>query len=424
MKRINIMVLALACIFSVSFLTPSVVMAADPIIVGVPTSLGQPSGAEGLNSVIMAVEEINARGGVNVGGTMRKYKVESMDIRDASPGVPVPDALLGLEKIILDKKVHAILVGPFRSEALLAGMDIIAKYKVPMLGTIAMTPATEAKIKKEPEKYKYIFRSGLNVIFFVKHQMGFYANLKKTYGFNKVFIIHQDVLWARGSAKGFGGILKKQGWTVSGVEAYPTGATDFSAALMKARATGAQTLLPIFDMPTSGILVKQWKAMKIPALMAGIIVPLAGSEAWEGFDKKISGAINAVFEIGNIPVSKHPLSLDYYSKYEKRWGKTVQEQHGPAPSYETPYILKTAIERAGSLDADAIVAALEKTDHMGCYGRIKFGPTHQAIFTNDPATGGTSAQIQWREGGRRAVVYPASVASDRIELPAGLKIGK
>ena len=127
MKRINVLVLALACIFAFSFLTPSGVLAADPIVVGVPTSLGQPSGAEGLNSVIMAVEEINAMGGVNVGGTKRKFKVESMDIRDASPGVPVPDALLGLEKIILDKKVHAILVGPFRSEALLAGMDIIAK---------------------------------------------------------------------------------------------------------------------------------------------------------------------------------------------------------------------------------------------------------------------------------------------------------
>ncbi|MBW1943683.1 MAG: ABC transporter substrate-binding protein, partial [Deltaproteobacteria bacterium] len=125
-------------------------MAADPVIIGVPTSLGQPSGAEALNSVVMAVEEINAQGGVNVGGTKRMFKVESIDIRDASPGVPVPDALLGLEKIILDKKVDAILVGPFRSEALLAGMDIIAKYKKPMLGTIAMTPATQAKIKKDP----------------------------------------------------------------------------------------------------------------------------------------------------------------------------------------------------------------------------------------------------------------------------------
>ncbi len=303
-------------------------------------------------------------------------------------------------------------------------MDIIAKYKKPMLGTIAMTPATEAKIKKEPEKYKYIFRLGLNVIFFVKHQMGFYASFKQQFGFDKVYIIHQDVLWARGSAKGFGGILKKQGWNVLGTQAYPTGATDFSAALMKAKMMGAQVILPIFDMPTSGILVKQWKSMKIPALMAGIIVPLAGSDAWEGFDRKIAGAINAVFEIGNIGAEKFPPSVAYYNKYEKRWGTTVQEQHGPAPAYEATYIFKDAVERAGTLDADAVVAELEKTDHMGCFGRIKFGPTHQAIFTNDPPTGGVSAQIQWREGGKRVVVYPDVIAEDKIRFPEGLKAVK
>jgi len=424
MERIRTICVAIACVFCIGFLVPSQVIAADPIIIGVPTSLGQPSGAESLNSVIMAMEDINAKGGVNVGGTQRKFKVEAMDIRDASPGVPVPDALLGLEKIILDKKVHAIVVGPFRSEALLAGMDIIAKYKVPMLGTIAMTPATEAKIKKDPEKYKYIFRGGLNVIFFARHQLGFYGYLKKTFGFDKVFIIHQDVLWARGSAKAFGGGLAKGGWNVLGTEAYPVGATDFSAALMKAKAAGAQVILPIFDMPTSGILVKQWNSMKIPALMAGIIVPLAGPDAWEGFDKKIAGVINTVFEIGNIPSSKVPASVAYYEKYKKRWGVYIQEQHGPAPSYEMIYILKDAIEKAGSLDPDAIVSALEKTDHSGSFGKIKFGPTHQAIFTNDAATGGVSGVIQWRDGGKRVMVYPPAIAEGKIQLPAGLKIAQ
>ena len=424
MKRVHWMVLVAALFAGLGLMVPSAIMAAGPVVIGVPTSLGQPSGAEALNSVVMAVEEINAQGGVNVGGTKRMFKVESMDIRDASPGVPVPDALLGLEKIILDKKVDAILVGPFRSEALLAGMDIIAKYKKPMLGTIAMTPATQAKIKKAPEKYKYIFRVGLNVIYFIKHQMGFYASFKKQFGFDKVYIINQDVLWARGSAKGFGGILKKQGWNVLGTQAYPTGATDFSAALMKAKMMGAQVILPIFDMPTSGILVKQWKSMRIPALMAGIIVPLAGSDAWEGFDKKIAGAINGVFEIGNIGAKKFPPSMEYYNKYAKRWGTTIQEQHGPAPSYEGTYILKDAIEKAGTLNPDAVVAALEKTDRMGCFGRIKFDPTHQAIFTNDPQTGGTSAQIQWREGGKRVVVYPNVIAEDKIRFPEGLKAVK
>ncbi len=104
MKRVHRMVLVVALFAFIGILFPSAIMAADPIIVGVPTSLGQPSGAEALNSVVMAVEEINAQGGINVGGSKRIVKVESMDIRDASPGVPVPDALLGLEKIILDKK--------------------------------------------------------------------------------------------------------------------------------------------------------------------------------------------------------------------------------------------------------------------------------------------------------------------------------
>ena len=126
--------------------------AAEPIVIGVPTSLGFLEGKESHKAVQMAVSEINAKGGVMVGGEKRPFKVVAADLRDAAAGVPVPEALLGLEKLILEQKPTAILVGPFRSEALLAGMDIFAKYKMPMLGTVAMSPATEAKIKKDPEK--------------------------------------------------------------------------------------------------------------------------------------------------------------------------------------------------------------------------------------------------------------------------------
>ena len=112
----------------------------EPIVLAVPTSLGSLEGEESLNAVNLAVEEINAQGGVKVGDLKRPFKVESIDLRDAAAGVPVPEALLGLEKIILEKKPVAIVVGPFRSEALLAGMDLIAKHKMPMLGTIAGFP--------------------------------------------------------------------------------------------------------------------------------------------------------------------------------------------------------------------------------------------------------------------------------------------
>ncbi len=77
---------------------------ADPIVIGVPTSTGFVEGKEGLAVVQMAVEEINAKGGVKVGSEKRMLKVESIDIRDAAPGVPVPEALMGIEKLILEKK--------------------------------------------------------------------------------------------------------------------------------------------------------------------------------------------------------------------------------------------------------------------------------------------------------------------------------
>jgi branched-chain amino acid transport system substrate-binding protein len=401
-------------------------LAADPIVIGIPTSTGFLEGKEALKAVNMAVEEINAKGGVSVGGTKRLFTVESVDIRDAAPGVPVPEALLGLEKIILSKKPAALIVGPFRSEALMAGMDIIAKYKVPLLGTIAMSPGSEAKIKKDPEKYKYVFRTCLNAVHLVKYLAGTMALINKEFGFNKVYVLHQDVAWARATA----GFVKKvyfdkAGWDVLEVEAFPTGTSDFSSSLMKARAKGAQVIMPIFDMPQSGTLVKQWNAMKVPALLAGFISPLAGSDAWKTFDGKIAGAMNTIFELGSaLPSDMYAPSRTFYDAYKQTYGKELQAGHGPAPSYESVYILKEAIERAGSTDPDAIVAELEKTDRMGVMGRVKYDEGHQAIYGFDPKETCVSSVFQWTADGKRSIVFPASIAEGKIQLPAGLKPAK
>jgi branched-chain amino acid transport system substrate-binding protein len=402
------------------------VFAADPIVIGVPTSLGYLEGKESLKAVEMAVDEINAAGGVTVGTKKRPFKVATVDLRDAAPGVPVPEALLGLEKIILEKKPTALVVGPFRSEALMAGMDIIAKYKVPLLGTIAMSPGSEAKLKKDPEKYKYIFRTCLNAVHLVKYLIGGMKTINQQFGFNKVYIMHQDVAWARATA----GLVKKlyfdkAGWTVLGLESYPTGASDFSSALMKARAGGAQVIMPIFDMSQSGILVKQWKTMKVPAIMSGFISPLAGSEAWKTFDAKIGGAMNTTFELGSgIASSKVPASQAFFDAYTKKYGKPIQSGHGPAPSYESVYLLKEAIERAGNTDADAIVAELEKTDRQGVMGRIRFDEGHQNTYGFDPKEASLSAVTQWSEDGKQVIVFPPFVAEGKIQLPKGLKSSK
>ncbi|HMK65136.1 MAG TPA: hypothetical protein VK564_05030, partial [Thermodesulfobacteriota bacterium] len=62
---------------------------ADPIVIGVPTFLSHVDGKESLNTLMLAVDEINAKGGVKVGSEKRLFKVEALDIRDGAPGVPV-----------------------------------------------------------------------------------------------------------------------------------------------------------------------------------------------------------------------------------------------------------------------------------------------------------------------------------------------
>ena len=357
MKR-SLLVVAAACVTLFLAGCPRTLPPEEAVLVGVPTALTALEGRESLKAVEMAVEEINAKGGVKVGDKKRPIKIESIDLRDASEGVPVSEALLGLEKIITEKKVHAILVGPFRSEALMAGMDIIAKHKVPMLGSIAMSPKSEEKIKADPEKYKYCFRVCLNGKYLVGYLVKSLGFVNKEFGFNKLFVMHQDVLWAQLTAKGTADTLaSKMGWEALGSEAYPTGSSDFAAGLVKAQSGGAQVIMPVFDMPQSGILLKQWQSMKVPSLVSGFISPMAGPGAWKIFDGKIGGLMNAIFEIGSaIPTAKYEPAKKFYDAYLKKYGEPMEAGHGPAPSYDSVYILAEAIERAGSLDADKVVA--------------------------------------------------------------------
>ena len=335
------------------------------------------------------------------------------------PAVPVSEALLGLEKIITEKKAVALVVGPFRSEALLAGMDVIAKYKTPLLGTIAMSPKSEEKIKKDPEKYKYIFRVCLNAKYLVGYLAKSLGFVKSQFGFKKLFLMHQDVLWARATAQGTAKVAAaKFGWEEVGAQVYPTGSSDFSAGLIKAKTKGAQVVLTIFDMPQGGILLKQALSMKIPALIAGYIGPMCGSEGWKTFDGKIAGLMNANYELGSgIATPKYPPSEQFYNLYREKYGTAPQSGHGPAPAYDSVYILAEAIERAGSLDPDKIVAELKKTDRKGVIGKIKFDDGNQVIYGDDPQKTAVGCVFQWTTDGKQKIVLPEPIAEGKIELP-------
>ncbi len=421
---LNFLVMVSAIVICFPDLCPSQVKPGDPVIIGVPTFLGSIEGGESLKAVTMAAEEINAKGGISVKGAKHPIKIEASEIRDGAPGVPVPEALLGIEKVILEKKVHAIVVGPFRSEALLASMDIVSKYKVPMLGTIAMTPASEQKIIENIEKYKYVFRISLNSKYWANLLIGVMGELNREFGFKKAYLMNQDVLWARGTTAALKGWYEKSGWEVGGHDEYPTGASDFSSGLMKVKAKGSQILFTCFDMPQSGILVKQWKSMKVPSLMVGFISPMAGEVGWKTFDAQIGGLMNAIFELGNMPSAKYRPATAFYNAYRQRFKEPLQSGHGPAPSYEAIYVLKEAIERAGTIEADAVVRAVEQTDRVGAMGRIKFDKGHQVVYGLEPAQQATACMFQWSESGERKIVYPPALAEKKIWAPEWVKVAK
>ncbi len=424
MKKIGVL-FAVAVVTSLSLLL-SAAFGADPIVIGIPTSLTHLDARDSVKAVEMAVEEINAKGGVKVGDVKRPIKIEKIDLRDSSPGIPVSEALLGLEKIITEKKPHALLIGPFRSEALLAGMDIISEHKVPLLGTIAMTPKSSDLIKKNPEKYKYIFRVSLNAKYLVGYLAKTIGYLKKEFGFNKLYVMHQDVLWARATASITSKVVsEKMGVEIVGTEAYPTGASDFSSGLMRAKVKGAHVIMPVFDMAQSGILLKQWKSMKIPAVLSGFISPMAGPGAWKSFDGMIGDLLNVNFELGSaIAPKKYPPASEFYEKFEKKYGKPMEGGHGPGPSYDAVYILAEALERTGSTDPDKLVEALEKTDKQGVIGRIRFDEGHQVIFGDDPKETACAAVAQWTNDGNRVIVFPTALAEGKIRLPSWMKPAK
>lgn len=154
--------------------------------------------------------------------------------------------------------------------------------------------------------------------------------------------------------------------------------------------------------------------------MAGIIPPVAGPSTWKTFEGKIEGFVNSVMEVGHLRANKIPKTVEFNNAYKKRWGTDLEGQHGPAPSYDAVYIFVEAIERAGSVEPDAVVAAIQKTDRLGAIGRIRFSKSQQVIYGFDPKETALGCVFQWRKG-NRVVVFPESVAEGKIELPSGLK---
>jgi len=395
--------------------------AVEPIVLGEPEALGFYQGDYGSRAAKLAVEEINAKGGVDVAGVKRPFKIELMDTRDLEAGVPVSEALSVVEKLILDKEVDFLIGGPNRSEAALAAMDLAAKYKViHLISNCVWTPAYTGKIAENYEDYKYCFRATFNIVSLFPMLTELCEQLKTEYGFDKAYIIVQDVAHATAAGDGVSATLTKKGWTITGYDKYPTGSSDFSMALLKAKEAGAQVLFVWWDGPEGAILAKQWADLEVPSLVMGFVAGTGFEDSWEAMEGEIAYFLGFMIRVGGVATSKIPWSVEFFNAFKQKYGEEP-EIDCCATSYMAPYILKEAIELAGTTDSDAVIAALEKIDMAAIYGRVKFNPeNHELIHGSDPDTSAVGCWIQWLEG-KRVIVAPPSVATQSLELPPWMK---
>jgi branched-chain amino acid transport system substrate-binding protein len=428
MKNKKFWLAAVLVVSSLMISLTSMVSAAEkPIVVGLPTSFFQPLCKSGKLAVEMAIDEINAQGGIFVKdeGVKRPLKLVTADTRCGEPGTPVQAALMTVDKLITEEKPDAILVAPFRSEAMVATLDLIAKYKMITLQTISQSPKLIEIYQGDPEKYKYWFRATTNSIYVGTVSAKTMDSMRTQFKHDKFSIIAQDTLWARAAADAAKKALEGFGWKTVSYEPVAVGTNDFSPVLNKTKASGAQMLYVVGDMPTLPVCFKQWKSMKIPTMLFLDFAVITSPKAWATYGEDLDYVLVLPFPGGTAaPVKALPKSIDFHNKWKEKKYPMMDDPRVVSSAYDAVYILKDGIERAGFVptkNPDKFASVIEATDLMGISGRIRFDKnTHNQVFNGNPKETSIIVAYQWRAG-KMIPVFPELVAEAKVELAPWMK---
>jgi branched-chain amino acid transport system substrate-binding protein len=352
------------------------------------------------NGATIAAEEINAQGGVKVGGVKRPVKLFKLDSNEF---LSIPDATNAAELAVTKYKVH-FLVGGFRSEAVLVMQDIAMDNKVIFMGCGAAHPKLCLRVKEKYDRYKYWFRvTPINSIYLGKVDfllLGYVGGiLKKALNLEKlkVAVIAEKAVWADPIVKAAQNHLPKMGMEITGVWRPSPVATDLTAELSAIQRTGSHIIFTTFSSSVGITFAKQWGELKVPAATTGINVEAQKDGFWDA----TGGLGNYTMTMNTYArgVKIGPKTLQFVDKYVERFGETPTYTAG---TYDAIYILKEAIEKAGTLDPDKLVPVLEKTDYHGSGFRIVFTEDHDVKFGPGFAL---ALGTQWQDG-KNVAVWP------------------
>ena len=333
----------------------------DEILIGEYGSLTGDKATFGIstkNGIDMAVDEINANGGV----LGKKVRVIVEDDR----GEPA-EAQTVVTKLITKDNVVAVLGEVASSNSMAAG-PVAQQYMKPMISPSSTNPdVTRAG--------DYIFR----VCFidpFQGYVMAKFAS--STMKLTKVAIL-RDIKsdYSVGLADVFIENFKKMGGTIVTDQSYSQGDTDFNAQLTAIRPTNPEAIFVPGYYTEVGLIARQAKKQKIT-------VPLLGGDGWDSpklmeiGGKDLDGAFFSNHSSMDDP---SPVIQKFSAGYKMRFG--VASDALAALGYDSAMVLFDAMKRAGTTDGPKLRDAIAQTkDFPGVTGKITLDAERNA---NKPA---------------------------------------
>jgi len=315
-------------------------------------------GASCKNAAEMAVAEVNAAGGIQLGD--KKFKIKLIIEDNAGKADQSASAA---QKLITQNKVVAI-VGPNASRYALPAAEIAESGKVALITPWSTAPKATLDSRTNASK-KYVFRA----CFIDPFQGGVVAkftldNLK----FRKAAVLY-DVAseYNKGIAEIFKTVFEQNGGKIVAFETYTTNDKDFSSQLTKIRQAAPEIIfLPNYysEVP---LQIQQAKRL-------GIAAPFIGADAWGSEELlKLCGSDceGYYFSTHYAADAAGEATRKFIADYRSRYSATPDDV--AALTYDSFGLLKQALATAGKNDRQAVRDALARIPRYdGVTGTMQF----------------------------------------------------
>lgn len=355
--------------------------AAEPIKIGMigPFTGGSSSmGVSMRDGVKLAVEEINAGGGV----LGRKLElVERDDEAKNERGVQIAQELINKEKVVA-------AVGYINTGVALASQRFFQDARIPVMNNVATGSAITQQFKAPDHPDNYIFRNSANDS--IQAPMIVEEAVTRR-GFKKVAILADSTNYGQLGRADLEAALTAKGIKPVAVEKFNIKDVDMTAQLLKSKEAGAEAVLtygigPELAQIANGMTKLGWKVPMIGSwtLSMANYIDNAGPGG--------EGARMPQTFIQEPTTPKRQSFIISYLKTFKPKGNRIDSPVSAAQGYDSVYLLAAAIKQANSTEGPKIKAALEdlKTPVDGVvttYNKPFTKADHEAITANIPVFG-------------------------------------